>query len=117
MIDKNFAREITDTSNCNKNVETALSNLMLSSLVTRNSAFPLIAVSIIKLSSLSRQIEIPLESKTGSDRSSINTSSSFMSFSEIPYLHFILGRLRTSAGSSSIDSEMTTGKFFYGFFL
>ena len=110
MIAKNLVIEMTDTPYGNKKEETDLSNLISSSLVTRNAAFPLIAVSIIKLSSLSRQIEISLESKTGSDRSSINTSSSLMSFSEIPYLSFILGRLSTSASSSSIGSEMTTWK-------
>src|SRR3990167_9046399 len=107
MKAKNFAMEMTDMPYGNKNKETSLSNLISSSLVTRNAAFPLIAVSIMRLSSLSRQIVMSPEIKTGSACSSISTKSSFISFSEIPYLSFILGRLRTSASSSSMGSEMT----------
>ena len=48
------------------------------------------------------------ESKTCAERSSISVNSSLISVSEIPYLFFIRGRLRTSAISSSIGLEIIT---------
>lgn len=110
MSFKNFVTDRTDMPDCNKKFETFLSDFISSSLVIRYFALPLTAVSMIKSSSLSLQILTSPETKTCSDRYSINIKSFCISASVIPYLSFILGRLRTSAISFRIGSEMTASK-------
>src|SRR4030042_4373611 len=110
MSSKNFGRETTVTPCCKRNNETLLSNLISSSLVTRYFACPLAAVSMTRLSSLSRQIAISPETKTSSALCSKSSRSPLISSPVISYLLCILGRARTSASSSSIGAEMTTLK-------
>ena len=105
-----LATEIVVTLYCKRRVETFLSNFISSSLETRKSALPFIAVSITKLSSKSRQMLTSPSSKTFSDHSSISRRSCSISFLLIPYLSLILGRLSTSASSSSMASEISTTK-------
>ena len=110
MSFRNFATVRTDMPCWDKNRETFLSNLISSSLVTRYDVSPFIAVSMIRLSSLSRQILISPEIRTYSALSSMSVRSSRISSGVISYLSLIFGRLRTSTISSSIGSEITAAK-------